>query len=47
MPDDDIHAGYTPAAFHEQPGVADWRVTSWGPQAEFAAWNDTWAGEAP
>ena len=30
-------AGFTPAAFHEQPGVADWRVTSWGPQACFSS----------
>ena len=28
-------AGLTPATFHAQPGVADWRVTSWGPQACF------------
>jgi len=27
--------GLTPATFHAQPGVADWRVTSWGPQACF------------
>ena len=27
----------TPAQFHEAPGVADWRVTSWGPQACFRA----------
>lgn len=25
-------AGITPAQFHAQPGVSDWRVTSWGPQ---------------
>ncbi len=25
----------SPAEFHRQPGVADWRVTSWGPQACF------------
>jgi 4a-hydroxytetrahydrobiopterin dehydratase len=29
--------GFSPAAFHLQPGVEDWRVTSWGPQACFAA----------
>jgi len=28
---------FTPAAFHTQPGVTDWRVTSWGPQACFAS----------
>ena len=25
-------AGFTPAQFHRQPGVENWRVTSWGPQ---------------
>ena len=29
--------GFTPASFHAEPGVADWRVTSWGPQACFRA----------
>lgn len=29
------HAGLTAAEFHARPGVADWRVTSWGPQAIF------------
>jgi 4a-hydroxytetrahydrobiopterin dehydratase len=29
--------GFTPAMFHRQPGVEDWRVTSWGPQAAFRA----------
>jgi 4a-hydroxytetrahydrobiopterin dehydratase len=29
--------GLTPAAFHEHADAADWRVTSWGPQAVFAA----------
>jgi 4a-hydroxytetrahydrobiopterin dehydratase len=28
-------AGLTPAQFHAQPDVQDWRVTSWGPQACF------------
>lgn len=34
---DDVSAGYTPATFHEQSGVSDWRVTSWGPQAVYTA----------
>ena len=29
--------GFTPATFHAEPGVADWRVTSWGPQACYRA----------
>jgi 4a-hydroxytetrahydrobiopterin dehydratase len=29
--------GFTPASFHAEPGVDDWRVTSWGPQACFRA----------
>lgn len=29
--------GLTPAGFHREPGVEDWRVTSWGPQACFRA----------
>ena len=29
--------GFSSAAFHLQPGVEHWRVTSWGPQACFAA----------
>ncbi|WP_189667262.1 VOC family protein [Promicromonospora soli] len=28
-------AGLTAAEFHASPGVEDWRVTSWGPQACF------------
>jgi 4a-hydroxytetrahydrobiopterin dehydratase len=28
---------FSPAAFHAAPGVADWRVTSTGPQAVFVA----------
>lgn len=27
--------GLTAAEFHARPGVGDWRVTSWGPQAFF------------
>jgi len=37
MADEDVPTGYTPAAFHEQLGVSDWRVTSWGPQAVYTA----------
>jgi 4a-hydroxytetrahydrobiopterin dehydratase len=29
--------GFTPAGFHAEPGVEDWRVTSWGPQGCFRA----------
>jgi 4a-hydroxytetrahydrobiopterin dehydratase len=29
--------GITPAEFHQKPGVKDWHVTSWGPQACFRA----------
>jgi 4a-hydroxytetrahydrobiopterin dehydratase len=32
-----VPAGFTPSTFHEQPGVSDWRVTSWGPQAVYTA----------
>jgi 4a-hydroxytetrahydrobiopterin dehydratase len=28
----DASNGFTPATFHREPGVDDWRVTSWGPQ---------------
>jgi 4a-hydroxytetrahydrobiopterin dehydratase len=37
MADDDVPTGFTPATFHEQSGVSDWRVTSWGPQAVYTA----------
>jgi 4a-hydroxytetrahydrobiopterin dehydratase len=40
-PDD---AGLSPATFHERPGVADWSVTSWGPQACFRAESLSAAG---
>jgi 4a-hydroxytetrahydrobiopterin dehydratase len=33
--DEQTVAGFTPAEFHKRPGVEDWRVTSWGPQACF------------
>jgi len=33
----DAAAVISPAAFHRAPGVADWRVTSTGPQAVFTA----------
>jgi 4a-hydroxytetrahydrobiopterin dehydratase len=33
--DEQASPGFTPAEFHKQPGVSDWRVTSWGPQACF------------
>ncbi len=33
--DDAAPEGLTPAAFHQQPGVTDWRVTNTGPQAVF------------
>jgi 4a-hydroxytetrahydrobiopterin dehydratase len=32
-----LSTGFTPAGFHAQPGVEAWRVTSWGPQACYAA----------
>jgi 4a-hydroxytetrahydrobiopterin dehydratase len=35
--DEHKNAGFTPAGFHREPGVEDWRVTSWGPQACFRA----------
>lgn len=34
---DPTSAGFSSADFHRQPGVEDWRVTSWGPQACFSA----------
>lgn len=34
MADEDVPTEYTPASFHEQSGVSDWR----------AAWADTWGG---
>ncbi|MEO6201377.1 MAG: VOC family protein [Cryobacterium sp.] len=37
MADEDVPTEYTPATFHEQSGVSDWRVTSWGPQAVYTA----------
>lgn len=37
MAAEEFPTGYTPAAFHAQPGVSDWRVTSWGPHAVFTA----------
>ena len=37
MADEDVPTGYTPATFHEQSGVSDWRVTSWGPQAVYTS----------
>jgi 4a-hydroxytetrahydrobiopterin dehydratase len=33
--DEQSAAGFTPAGFHQEAGVDDWRVTSWGPQACF------------
>jgi hypothetical protein len=33
----DAPGGLTPAQFHTRSGVADWRVTAWGPQAVFRA----------
>jgi pterin-4a-carbinolamine dehydratase len=33
--DDAGPEGLTPATFHRQPGVSDWRVTNWGAQAVF------------
>lgn len=37
MADEEVPTGYTPATFHVQSGVSDWRVTSWGPQAVYTA----------
>lgn len=40
-------ATLSPAEFHRQPGVSDWRVTSSGPQAVFTATSLTQADVRP
>ena len=37
MSEQEFPGGLSAAEFHRRPGVAGWRVTSWGPQAVFVA----------
>ena len=33
---ENVPIGYTPTTFHEQSGVSDWRMMSWGPHAVYS-----------
>ena len=37
MSEPHVPGGLSAAEFHRRPGVAGWRITSWGPQAVFTA----------